>query len=89
MSNSGTKLLTARQLAKTLGVSRFRVEYVLRTHKSIRPAAQAGTCRMYDRAAVARIRDELDAIDLRRPSRLPLRAGLGLTGSPPIKIRPY
>ena len=64
MSDAGTKLLTARQLAKTLGVSRFRVEYVLRTQKSIRPTARAGTCRMYDRAAVARIHDELDAIGI-------------------------
>jgi hypothetical protein len=43
-----------------------RVLHVLATRHHIRPAARAGTLRLYDQQAVAMVRHELNAIDARR-----------------------
>lgn len=42
---------------------------VLATRPYIRPAARAGTLRLYDRRAVAMVRHELNAIDARPAER--------------------
>jgi len=59
-------LLTPGRIADELGVPLPRVVYILATRWYIAPAARAGTLRLYDRAAVAQIRHELDSIDARR-----------------------
>ena len=59
-------LFTPGRIADELGVSLPRVLYVLATRRHIVPVARAGTLRLYDREAVARIRHELNAIDARR-----------------------
>lgn len=62
------KLNTPGRLAETLGVPLHRVLHVLRTRNHIRPAALAGTLRLYDRQALAMVRHELNAMDARRSS---------------------
>jgi hypothetical protein len=62
-------LLTPGRIADELRVPLPRVLYVLSTRRHILPAARAGTLRLYDREAVARIRHELNAIDARRNHR--------------------
>ncbi len=59
-------LLTPGRIADELGVPLPRVIYVLATRRHILPAARAGTLRLYDRQALAMIRDELNAIGIRR-----------------------
>lgn len=56
---------TSGHLAAKLDVPVHRIVYVIRT-RHIPPAAFAGRLRLFDRAAVARIRYELNAIDARR-----------------------
>lgn len=63
------RLRTPGRLADELGVPLHRVLHVLRTRPHIRPAARAGTLRLYDAAAVAQVRHELNAMDARRPAR--------------------
>jgi len=59
-------LITPGVLARELRAPLHRVLYVLRTRPHIRPAARAGTLRLYSRAAIAQVRHELRAIDARR-----------------------
>lgn len=59
------KLRTPGILAKDLGVSLHRVQYVLRTRSHIRPAARAGQLRLYDRDAIELLKHELDSISVR------------------------
>ena len=59
-------LTTPGVIARELGVPLHRVLHVLATREHIRPAAKAGTLRLYDRQAVAMVRHELNAIDARR-----------------------
>ena len=59
-------LLTPGRMADELGVPLPRVVYVLSTRRHILPAARAGTLRLYDQAAVAQVRHELNGIDARR-----------------------
>jgi len=59
-------LLTPGRIADALGVSLPRVLYILATRRHIRPAARAGTIRLFDREAVAQVRHELTAIDARK-----------------------
>lgn len=59
-------LLTPGRMADELGVPLPRVLYVLATRPHVRPAARAGTIRLFDREALARVRHELNAIDARR-----------------------
>jgi hypothetical protein len=60
------KLLTPGVIAAELGAPIHRVTHVLATRRHIRPTARAGTLRLYDRAAIIAVRDELHAIDARR-----------------------
>lgn len=62
-------LITPGIIAERLGIPVHRVLYVLRTRSHIRPAARAGTLRLYCSEAVASIRHELNTIDARRPVR--------------------
>ena len=59
-------LLTPGVIARELGVSLHRVQYVLRTRPYISPSARAGRLRLFDREAVAMIRHELNMMDARR-----------------------
>ena len=60
------RLRTPGVIARELGESLQRVQYILRTRPHIRPAALAGSLRLYDRQAVAKVRHELNAITARR-----------------------
>jgi len=55
-------LNTVGRIAKQLNVPSHRVTYVIDRH-SIKPIARAGRFRLFDRAAVARIRYEITRID--------------------------
>lgn len=59
-------LKTSGVIAAQLGVPLHRVLYVLRTRGHIRPSARAGALRLYDRAAVTLVREELARIESRR-----------------------
>jgi len=67
-SASLPKMRTPGVLAAELGEPLHRVLYVLRTRQHIRPSANAGRLRLYDRDAMAMLRHELNAIDARRGS---------------------
>lgn len=60
------KLRTPGVLAADLGEPLHRVLYVLRTRQHIRPTANAGRLRLYDRSAEQLLRHELSTIDARR-----------------------
>jgi hypothetical protein len=60
------RLITAGVIAAELRAPLHRVLHVLATREHIRPSARAGTLRLYDRGAVAKVRHELNAIDARR-----------------------
>lgn len=60
------RLITPGVIAAELGEPLHRVAHVLESRSHIRPAARAGTLRLYDRQAVAAVRHELNAIDARR-----------------------
>jgi hypothetical protein len=60
------RLITSGVIAAELPAPLHRVLHVLATRQHIRPAARAGTLRLYDRRAVAMVRHELNAIDARR-----------------------
>ena len=60
------KLITIGVIAAELGVPLHRVQHVLATRSHIRPAARAGTLRLFDRQSVAMIRQALNGIDARR-----------------------
>jgi hypothetical protein len=60
------KLITVGVIARELSEPLHRVVRVLATRPHIRPAARAGTLRLFDRRAVALVRHELNAIDARR-----------------------
>ena len=66
---SPPRLKTVGVVAALCGVPVHRVCYVLQTRPYIRPAAYAGTARLYDCRAVAMVRHELNAIDARRADR--------------------
>jgi hypothetical protein len=68
-SNNPPKLITPGVIAAELHEPLHRVLNVLATRPHIRPAARAGTLRLFDKAAVAMVRHELNAIDARRRSR--------------------
>jgi hypothetical protein len=60
------RLITPGVIAAELSQPLHRILHVLRTRRHIRPAARAGTLRLYDKRAVAMVRYELNAIDARR-----------------------
>src|SRR5207253_8449144 len=63
-------LLTAGRIADELGVSLQRVAYILASRRHITPVARAGTLRLFDRNAVAKVRHELNAIDAKQTRRV-------------------
>ena len=63
------RLITPGVIAGELSEPIHRVLNVLNSRQHIRPAARAGTLRLYDKAAVALVRHELNAIDARRSGR--------------------
>jgi hypothetical protein len=63
---SPPRLITVGVIATELHEPLHRVLHVLATRPHIRPAALAGTLRLYDRKAVAMVRHELNTIDARR-----------------------
>jgi hypothetical protein len=63
------RLITTGVIAAELKEPLHRVLNVLTTRGHIRPAARAGTLRLYERTAVAMVRHELGAIDARRHAR--------------------
>ena len=65
-ANRPPALTTPGVIARELNEPLHRVLHVLATREHIRPAARAGTLRLYDRQAVAMVRHELNAIDARR-----------------------
>jgi hypothetical protein len=66
---SAPRLITTGVIAGEVPAPLHRVLHVLATRPHIRPAARAGTLRLYDRRAVAMVRHELNAIDARRCSK--------------------
>lgn len=60
------QLNTTGHIAAMLGVPVHRIRWVLATRPDIRPTAYAAQARLFNSAAVARIRHELTAIDARR-----------------------
>lgn len=68
-NKSEPRLLSPGVIARQLKVPLHRVQNVLDTRSHIRPLARAGIIRLYDRAAVAMVRHELNAIDARRDAR--------------------
>lgn len=56
-------LNTPGRIAERLGIPVHRVLHVLRTRQYIRPAARAGTFRLFDEASVLAIQQEIRAID--------------------------
>ena len=66
MTTIPPRLITPGVLAAEVGVPLHRVLHVLATRPHITPRARAGTLRLYDRAAVAMVRHELNAMDARK-----------------------
>lgn len=60
------KLVTVGVIATELGVPIDRVCRILRSRPHIKPRAYAGNVRLFDNAAIAQVRHELNAIDARR-----------------------
>lgn len=63
------QLITPGTIAREIGQPLHRVQHVLATRPAIRPAARAGTIRLYDREAVERVRREIDRMDAARAAR--------------------
>ena len=63
------KLLTPGVISALLKVPLHRILYILSTRTHIKPAARAGTLRLYRKEAIAQIRHELNAIDAKRCNR--------------------
>ena len=65
MATKAPKLVTVGVIAEEVGVSVDRVSRILRSRPHIRPRAYAGNTRLFDNAAIAQVRHELNAIDAR------------------------
>jgi hypothetical protein len=63
------QLITSGVIARECYAPIHRVRWVLDTRDDIKPAAYAGNVRLFTRAAVARVRYELNAIDARRATK--------------------
>lgn len=66
MTATEPQLLTAGRIAQAVNAPLHRVLRILATRPHIRPAARAGTLRLFEREAIAQVRHELSAIDARR-----------------------
>ena len=62
------KLLTTGLIAEKLGTTPDRIRYIVQ-RRMIRASAMAGNTKLYDNAALARIRYELNALDAKRADR--------------------
>lgn len=69
MIGTEPQMLTAGKIAQAVKAPLHRVLRILATRRHIRPAARAGTLRLYERDAIAQVRHELSAMDARRMSR--------------------
>jgi hypothetical protein len=69
MIGTEPKLITPGVIAAETSEPLHRVLNILATRPHIRPAARAGTIRLYERDAIAQVRHELNTIDARRESR--------------------
>ena len=65
MSPPTTPVATVGEIARRLGESLHRIEYVIRS-RNIQPAGRAGHARIFAEADVAYIADELRHIDARQ-----------------------
>jgi len=74
MIDTPPKLVTVGVIASELGVPVDRVCRVLRVRPHIRPRACAGNIRLFDNAAIAQLRYEINGIDARREARRRPRA---------------
>jgi hypothetical protein len=63
---STPNLITPGVIANRLRAPLHRILYVLSTREHIKPAARVGTVRVYDKAAVEAVRQELNAITAAR-----------------------
>lgn len=66
MGTRAPTLVTVGVIAAELGISVARVSRLLRARPRIQPRAFAGNTRLFDNAAIAQVRYELNAIDARR-----------------------
>ena len=69
MNHTAPRLVTVGVIAAELNVPVDRVCRVLRCRPHIRPKAYAGHWRLFDNAAIAQVRHELNAIEARRSAR--------------------
>ena len=60
------RLITPGVIAAEVNAPLHRVLHILATRPHIRPAARAGTLRLYAREAIALVRYEMNAIQARR-----------------------
>ena len=66
MKTKPPRLVTVGVIAAELGVPVDRVCRILRTRPHIEPRAYAGNVRLFDNAAVAQVRHELNNVDAKR-----------------------
>lgn len=79
IQSSPVKLITVGVIAVELREPLHRILHILRTRSYIRPAAVAGTFRLFDRESVAMVRHELNAIDAKRRSKPDQKEATGAT----------
>ena len=65
-ADSIPRLRTPGRIAEELQVALHRVLHILSTRDHIAPVARAGTLRLFDAEAVAKVRLEINAQDARR-----------------------
>lgn len=65
------QLNTLGRIAEKVNQPLHRVAYIIRTRPHIKHVAKAGRTRLFDEAAVAQIRHELNAIDARSSAGVP------------------
>ena len=68
MPTTAPSIPTIGEIARRLGVTSHRVEYIIRA-RSIRPCGWAGNARVFSDEDVERIADELRRIENTRPLR--------------------
>lgn len=66
MGTEPPRLITVGVIAAELGMPVERVCRILRARPHIKPRAYAGNTRLFDNAAIAQVRHELNAINVRR-----------------------
>ena len=66
MTHTPPRLVTVGVIAAELGVPPDRVCRILRSRPHIKAVAYAANTRLFDNAAIAQVRHELNAIEARR-----------------------